>query len=694
MTPQSAHPFTILRIAVLSVVIGGSAHAQEGGLQRLLPGAGVLAETVTATANDKVDFTGQQTFTEAQLMEPLMEEVRDITENGVTPARADDLAFYVGSFYRKSGFSQVAVDYEIRGQKVLIKIKEGPRSLLRTVKFNGNKSIPSETLYQYMIGATPEHLLEHPDQFPYTAAETGAGADRVRGLYLSKGYLKATVEAGKVSFSQDGSRADVTVNVVEGPRYMIGEVKFVGDDRYSREELIAALGEPVNGPFAPGIANVMDRNLQSFYKARGFYQAEVHAEANPETAIGGKVPITFTITAKQLFRFGWTTVKNESPKPRLRDSFLPKRFAHLHGQQYDPEKLDETFREMLRTGLFENLRMSLTPVDGDELRLDLTATEAKAREIGFTIGAGSYEGVSVGFRIGDRNIFGSGRPLTFSAEYSQRGIKGELLYVDPWLFDTGFGFRARIFSEARDEEGYSKNAIGARVDVTRKALKHLELGTFLEGASVKVTAEEIDPVLLGPLDYTIATIGLNQTTDFRNDPINPGRGFIFTTSFEFSTIDSEPAFTRSIARFSYYLPVGKTMFAFGARVGYISPILDQLPIDVRFFNGGATTVRSFAERELGPKDSGGNPLGGDFYTVFNAEYTFPITGGLQGAAFVDAGNLKNDDVPGDEEMRYAIGLGIRYALPIGPLRLDYGVNPNRKAQEDFGAFHFSFGFAF
>jgi outer membrane protein assembly factor BamA len=269
-----------------------------------------------------------------------------------------------------------------------------------------------------------------------------------------------------------------------------------------------------------------------------------------------------------------------------------------------------------------------------------------------------------------------------------------LLYVDPWLFDTRYALRTRIYSEARDEEGYSKHALGARIDVTRKAMRHLEFGVFVEGATVKVTDAIIDPALLGPLDYQLTTIGLNQTTDFRNDPINPGRGFVFTTSVELSAIDSEAAFSRSIARFSYYLPVGKSMFAVGARVGVISPILDDLPIDVRFFNGGATTVRSFAERELGPKDRTGNPLGGELYTVFNAEYTFPIKGGLQGAVFVDAGSLKNDESPDSDEMRYGIGLGLRYALPIGPLRLDYGVNPNPKAHEDFGAFHFSFGFAF
>jgi outer membrane protein assembly factor BamA len=151
-------------------------------------------------------------------------------------------------------------------------------------------------------------------------------------------------------------------------------------------------------------------------------------------------------------------------------------------------------------------------------------------------------------------------------------------------------------------------------------------------------------------------------------------------------------------RLSYYLPIGKSLLAFGARGGLITPIADEIPIDVRFFNGGGTSVRSFAERRLGPKDKSGNPLGGELLTVFNIEYMFPIGGGLQGAVFADAGSLHHEvrlptSDPGGE-MRYALGVGLRYKLPIGPLRLDYGVNPNRKEKESFGAFHFSFGFAF
>jgi len=182
-----------------------------------------------------------------------------------------------------------------------------------------------------------------------------------------------------------------------------------------------------------------------------------------------------------------------------------------------------------------------------------------------------------------------------------------------------------------------------------------------------------------------------------------------TLDFASSAIGSQIDFIRSTARFTYFQPIGRepkpgqpdrrTLLAFGARVGIIhsldgSNMVSDLPIDERFFNGGNTTVRSFSERDLGPHD-GDNPIGGEFLTVFNVEYTFPIYGELQGAAFIDAGNLlPSSENPGLDDMRYAIGLGLRYKLPIGPIRLDYGYNPDQRPGEDVGAFHFSFGFAF
>jgi outer membrane protein insertion porin family len=689
----------------------------------------IVLGSLAARADVPVEFSGNKSFPAATLREQIASELREISAQGLTPARGDDAAYYIGSFYRKAGYSQVTVDYEIHGAALQLKINEGPLTLIGKLAFIGNAHISESQLYQYMIGATPEGLAKNPKEFPYTTADTQAGVDRVRGLYLSEGYLNVSIDPPTVQLSRDDTRADVTVQIVEGTRYIFtfDTIQFDGALEFPREELVKALGlalteeqqvptvsgvhsqvklpnpNALDHSFSPGIVNTMQRNLQSFYKSHGYYQAEIASTADTAHAVNGRVPITFTVQPRGLYRFGGVTVKNVTERPRLNPDFLPKRFAHLQGEVYDPAKLDETFREMLRSGLFENLRVTPTPIEGNTIRLDLTESEAKSKELGFTLGYGSYEGAMVGFQAADHDLFGSGRPLTFNLGYSQRGLLGELLYVDPWFLDSKYGMRTRLYSQIRNEEGYSHDDIGLREDFTRKVLPHLELGTFVEGVHTSVsnalTGTSIAQDLLGPTEYSRISFGLTQTTDFRNDPINVERGFIFTSSFDFGLINGDPGFLRASGRFSYYLPIGKGLLAIGARGGYIDSLGGELPIDVRFFNGGGATVRSFAERALGPTDGHGNPLGGNLFTVFNVEYDFLISGGLEGATFVDAGSLHNNDIAGSgssEEggLRYAVGLGLRYKLPIGPLRIDYGVNPDRRSGESFGAFNFSFGFAF
>ena len=603
--------------------------------QNAMLGADLLATALSPAAKQRVEFSGAKSFTEEELTAAVGEQIREFFESGLTPARGDDTAYYLGSFYRKAGFASAHVEYEIRGNRLVLKIAEGPRSLLRGVTFVGDHSIPEATLWEYFLGAPPERLAKEPEMFPFNAREIASGADRVRGLFVSEGFLNAIVDASKIELSENGVRAQVTVRIEERQRYLFGDVQFRGQTILPREDLLKAMGEPVDGPFSATKVTNAQRNIQSFLKAHGYYQAEVAVAADPTKAVGGRVPVRFDVTPGHLFSIGEVTATGTD---RLRADFLPKRFAHLKNQTYDPGKLDETFREMLRTGLFKNLRITPKPVASDKLELNLTVEEAKAREIGATVGAGSYEGVSIGIRLGDRNLFGRGRPLSLAVDYSQRGLRGELLYVDPWLFDTRFSLRSRLYSANRDEDGYSKNEVGWRFDLSRKVLPHVELATFVEQETVTLTSTGIDPAQLGPANYFLTSVGLTASIDYRDDPINPSRGFIFTNATDFSTIDGEPAFTRYTVRFSYYLPIKKLLLAVGARSGLIAPITDRadIPIDVRYFSGGGTTVRSFSERDLGPKSASGDALGGEFFTIFNAELTFPIVGSLQGAAFVDA----------------------------------------------------------
>lgn len=693
---MSLRPIFIFSVVIL-LLWASNTEAQTGsGTQGALTGAGLLLDTVKSAGQSNVQFVGARSFKDEEIRAAIGEQVREIDEKGVTPARADDAAFYVASFYRRAGFSQVETSFVISGSRVTVRIREGPRTFLRKLNFVGNRSFTDEVLFEYMIGAKPSRLESDPELFPFNQNEVNAGADRVRGFYVSEGFLDVTVDATRVTLSRDGRAASVVVRIEEGTRYTFGEIVFEGQTVFSRKELIAAARENTDGPFSRTKAIAMQRNLESFFRTRGYFTVEVGLSAEPAQARGGRVPVRFTIKPGAIYRFDGVVAKNQTSKPRLRESFLPRRFRHLQGQVYSPEKVDEPFRELLRSGLFSNLRYNPTALPDHTVRLDFTFEEAKAREVGFTLGYGTYDGYKTGIRLADRNLFGNGRPLSLDADYSQRGLDASLMYVDPWFLDfPRLNMRAKIFSADRTEEGYTKHEVGARVELGWRAMPHLEIGTFAQASKVKITDADIAPELLGPTDYKFVSIGLIQTTDYRDDVIAPKRGWIFSTAIDVGTIDGQRAFTRSVGRFSYYKPIGKMQLALGARAGIIEPVGDEgIPIDIRFFNGGATTVRSFAERDLGPKDKDDHPLGGEFFTVFNAELTFPIVGALQGAVFTDAGNLRGHTDFGVGDMRYAIGLGLRYALPVGPIRLDYGVNPDRRDGEDFGALHFSFGVAF
>jgi outer membrane protein assembly complex protein YaeT len=646
--------------------------------------AGVLG------AAAEVTFPGATSFTAEKLKVALAEQLAEIAASGLTPARADDAAWFLGAYYRKQGFPSADVMFEIRDSQLVLKVREGPRTFVQSLQFTGNRAFDDKKLAEFVVGVAPEKLVEA--KLPFNETEIAEAGERVLAFYQSEGFLDVAVDVTGTRISASGRSAELLVRIAEGPKYSLGAITFAGHPVFDRKELLDALALKPGAPFTPFAVDEMQRTLRGFYRGKGYFAAKVEARADRTGAQGGHVPVTFVCEPGLRFRVGAIV---PSGTDRLSPEFIEKRFASLTGETYDPAKLEARYRELIKTGLFKSLHVRPMPAGSDVLNLEVEVEEAKAKELGFELGYGTYDGVSAGVTVGDRNFLRHGRPLSLSLQYSQRGFRGELLYVNPWLFDTQWMLRAKIYSQYRDEIGYSKATEGLRLELSRKLKPHWEVGGYTVFETTKITDLSIDERLAGPKDYLLAGVGLTQTFDYRNDEMNPTRGWIFTTSADLDALDGRVAFARATARYSWYRSFGKTLLGFGARAGWIIPVGDEdVPIDLRFVNGGGTTVRSFAERKLGPKDAGGNPLGGNFYTVFNLEWDFPIKGALGGAVFADAGNLLGASRVSLDDMRYAIGVGLRYQLPIGPVRLDYGYNPSRRAGEDSGALHLSFGFAF
>ena len=673
-----------------------------------------------------LEFRGQQAFAEKELRSALKEEITTIEDFGLNPARADDMAFFLEVFYRKHGYAKVNVHYVIEsGSRLRLDITEGPRFMLRTIVFDGNAREPPDKLFEYMVGPTRERYSQLEKRLPFVAADLEEGVHLVQRFYVAEGFLNAVVDPPRYNFQGQSNEVDVVVPVHEGRQYFFGHVSFTGQTVYGAEALRGQIVDLVQRPYTAARVADIPRRLEAYFKARGYYDAKVEVNGTPEEAVNGRVPVQIVISAGPVYHFDGVTVNGLN---RLHPSFVTKRFTRLRGKTYSPDVLDERFRTLMKTGQFNLLQIKPVPVDGHLLRLDISAEEAKSKEFGAWVGFDTYEGALAGVQAGDRDLFGYGRPVTASIEVSQRSYKGEILYQDPFFLDTDFVFRARAAALTFNYDGSTKFELGGRLELSRKIPKYDEAALILSVRRIKITDSEIKPeFLLGPTKYLVNTVGLTNTLDFRESPyVNP-RGFLINNTLDVapSAFGSDIEYIRGTMRVGYYLPFGPkpltpgvvadettgTLFqrwfrqssiAFGACVAVIHSLTTSgadeataIPIDERFFNGGATTVRSFGERDLGPHDNHGHPVGGEFFTVFNVEYTFPIFGELQGAIFTDAGNLlpTSEDI-GLNNMRYAVGAGLRYKLPVGPIRLDYGVNPAPHPDEDFGAFHFSFGFAF
>lgn len=650
-----------------------------------------------------LQFVGATAFDEKKLRSAIARQILSIEESGLNEAGAYDAGFFIESHYRKHGYSQVSAKGQIVGRWSLrILLTEGPQTKIGSVVVPGAKSHTAQELTNYLLGTTRERFprIKKDAALPYVEADVQNGAELVTRLYAAEGFLDAVIEPPRSELSADKRTAVITLPVEEGTQYWFGAITFAGTAVYSREEMETAIAEELGKPFTQGRLDAAQRKLEDFFKKRGHFLAKVVASGDKDAAAHDKVPVTFTSVPGPRHRFGEVVLRGLE---KVKAQFLQNRLMKLHGKTYDPELIDEKFRELIQTGLFKTLRINPQEAPGHEVRLDLEIEEAKAKEFGIGLGFASYEGVIASLSYTDRNFLRTGRPLSFDLEATSRGYKGEVLWSDPWFFESDYRFRARLYALTRTNEGYSKQEIGLQPSLARNLTKHWEVSAFVLARQVQITEATIQPRdLLGPEKYRAISLGLSSTLDFRNNPANPTRGFIATATLDAASgiLGSEIEFLRGTARFSYYLPVTtRTNLAFGARGGIIAPTGKtrsiSLPIDERFFNGGPTSVRSFIERELGPKDRAGVPIGGEAFTVFNLEYTFPIKGDLKGAVFADAGNVQSKAADfGFGDLRYAVGAGLRYNLPFGPVRLDYGLNPSPRRDEDRGAFHFSIGVAF
>jgi outer membrane protein insertion porin family len=185
--------------------------------------------------------------------------------------------------------------------------------------------------------------------------------------------------------------------------------------------------------------------------------------------------------------------------------------------------------------------------------------------------------------------------------------------------------------------------------------------------------------------------------DSRDNLISTTRGSLASVTLDFAGIGGDSRFVKTTGITTYFHPIWFNHIISGrAQGGYgFGWSDDPLPLFERFYLGGPNSLRGVKFRRISPVDDSGTRIGGTSEVLGTAEYIVPLPFNLRVAAFFDIGNVYGFKTKFDiTETREAAGAGVRWLSPFGPIRVDYGINLDRKTGEDFGALHFSVGSPF
>jgi len=668
--------------------------------------AGGVMSVVPTAAADLVRIEGLQSIPAETARGWIASQMKFVESAGVSRARADDLAFFLENAMREQGYSDATVEWKVVGEgeaaTILLTASEGTSILVGNIAVEGNVALEDAAVIELLTAATMKRLKKQPgDPLPYVKQDIEQGRGKVVSFYKMLGYRNAEVALER---KIEGTRANLTVTVTEGIGAKIGKITFPEAPAPELEAAFEAIATEFTGKtFSGAVQGNLTSRVRAAAVNAGFFHAKVTAEEKEGGLFDGKDTVDLVVTADWGGAVAVSGVRVKGNE-KVNTTFFDRHFAKLVDAPYSPAEANKAVNELLQTGAFETVRTDIVSQEDGTYLLDVEVEEGYSRTLGVYGGFTNYEGPIGGFEFRNLNLFGNVRKLDSAIEFSKRGARGEIEYTDPWFLDTSYEFRGGLFALNRQEEGYEKFKTGGRYEFTRRfgEKKQDSIAVFGEAAYTDVHDSEINPIYLGDTEYLSHQLGFSLTRDRRDDPRRPRKGYLAQTSLAAasSALGSEVEYWKASGRLGYYLPVGEHTLRLGARAGLISPMgdTDDIPIDLRYFNGGPFSVRSFQERSMGFRDPGsGHPVGGNFYTVFNAEYEIPlaVVKGLSVVPFADAGNLLFDDADASlDDLRYAVGLGLRYETPIGPLRAEYGLNPDQRPGEPEGTFHIGFGLGY
>lgn len=587
-----------------------------------------------------------------------------------------------------------------RNVEVTFNVRPLSRAAVEQVVFEGNASISAAELQE--VVQTRESRLFRSSRFRSRQWERDQAA--VRSLYQRRGFREVQIVDAPVSLDSPGGGLRARMIIDEGPQTVVDGVRLVFASALERPELEPGewrdqLQLANGGPFNPAALRDDEGRLRILLANAGYPRAAVRSsfEIDEETH---RAQVVYTLFPGQRTRVGRVLVAGNV---RTDDEVILRELELVPGSPYTYEGIVRSQSRLYRLGLFSRVEIAPARPDGidEERTLVVRVEEGPRNRLSWGLGYDSEEGPRGLVTLGNDNLWGMGRQGTLSLRASFREQRGRLVLTEPYLFGRRLSTSAISFFESVKEEGFDVERLGATLQVTKRHSESLTSFGRYTFRQVRTFNLEVDPAELDLEDRSaiIGSFVYSLIRDTRPNPIDPRTGTYQTLDVELSSeaVGSEADFLKIFGRSQWYWPVGPAVVATSGRLGLAFPFAgdDDLPLPERLFTGGSSSLRAFGLNAAGPADANDNPLGGEVLLLGNVELRFPVRGNVGAVLFADVGNVFADlESVSFEGIREVAGIGVRYATPVGPVRVDWGHLLDPRPGEDPSRFFLSIGHTF
>ena len=694
-------------------------------------------------------FTGNKKFSNSKLMKKISVNLTGKEKKNRVGEPLDERQLFadaqeIKKLYEKSGYPKTTVvprvtpDERSGRATVTFEIVESPKIKIDDVVFDGAEAYKQRKLRKTIKTRRQWWLSWLTQSGVLKEEQLDDDKDKLAEFYREAGYIDFELkEVQQVQINP--RRIALHFIVSEGRQYKVGSVDYKGVTLFPTNDVTAKLKMGAGQTFTPKALSKDMETVQDLYGTKGYIDARVIARKNPNTETGN-MDLVYDVQENDKSYIEKIEIKGNT---KTKDRVIRRELSVAPGEVFDMVRVKRSADRIRGLNFFEDqfgVEAQPEPSEVAPNRKNLVVTVREKNTGNIQLGAGF---TSIDSLLGFVEITQGNFDLFNAPSFQGAGQKARLrmqvgtqrrdfvaTFVEPWFLDRKLELSTELYHRElnflSENDTYSEQSTGMKLGLVKA------LGTeFLRGG-LTYTLEEVNIKLNKNLHGDIVVPSNNQfppVPEFKpanvSDEIarEAGRRLVskIGTSFVYDTTDHyllpTKGFRSELRAEIAGGPVGGDvdfykiefkhaqyvrglfeghLLELGGRTGVAESYgrSDDVPLFDRFFLGGLDSLRGYRYRDIGPRDRFREPLGGDTYWFGTAEYSVPIVERVRLAAFYDIGMVYKDSYYYNfGEYADNWGLGFRLLLPIGPLRLDYGIPiHNSSGKAGSGKFQFSAGY--